>query len=81
MRADSSPRRGITPDVGVNIAMGYVPFDGTLDKNGFPCGKIGQQFKAHLPPKYADTLGVPVEAKIVKMPFTPSHYANIRDKT
>ncbi len=68
------------PDIGTNIAMGYVPFDGTLDKNGFPCGTIGQRFKAHLPPEYADTPGVPVDAEIVKMPFTSSHHANIREK-
>ena len=24
------------PDIKQNIAMGYVPFDGDLDKNGFP---------------------------------------------
>ena len=68
------------PDIGANIAMGYVPFDGALDKNGFPCGTIGKKFKAHLPPEYADIPGAPVDAEIVKMPFTPSHYANIRDK-
>ena len=43
------------PDIKQNIAMGYVPFDGDLDKNGFPKGKIGQKFKAHLPDEYADT--------------------------
>ena len=68
------------PDIKQNIAMGYVPFDGDLDKNGFPKGKIGQKFKAHLPDEYADTPDVPVDAEVVPMPFTPSHYANIREK-
>ena len=45
--------------------MGYVPFDGDLDKNGFPKGKIGQKFKAHLPDEYADTPDVPVDAEVV----------------
>ena len=29
------------PEKSQNIAMGYVPFDGTLNANGFPKGKIG----------------------------------------
>ena len=31
-----------------NIAMGYVPFDGTLNANGFPKGKVGTKYKVHL---------------------------------
>ena len=37
------------PEQGRNIAMGYVPFDGTLNKNGFPIGNYGRKFKVHLP--------------------------------
>jgi aminomethyltransferase len=29
--------------------MGYVPFDGTLNSNGFPKGKVGTKYKVHLP--------------------------------
>ena len=33
------------PEKKQNIAMGYVPFDGTLNANGFPKGKVGQNSK------------------------------------
>ena len=36
------------PEKGQNIAMGYVPFDGTLNANGFPKGKVGTKYKVHL---------------------------------
>lgn len=67
------------PDLKRNIAMGYVPFDGTLNKHGFPMGNIGQQFKVHLPDEYADTPGVPVDAEVVPMPFTRSVNPNTRE--
>ena len=41
------------PEKKTNIAMGYVPFDGTLNPNGFPKNKIGTKFKVHLPEKYS----------------------------
>lgn len=69
------------PDIKQNIAMGYVPFDGSVDKNGFPTGQVGQRYKAHLPPEYSITPNMPVDAEVVKMPFTQSHYANIREKS
>ena len=34
--------------------MGYVPFDGTLNANGFPKGKVGTKYKVHLPEKYSE---------------------------
>ena len=37
--------------------MGYVPFDGTLNSNGFPKGKVGTKYKVHLPEKYSDKPG------------------------
>ena len=40
------------PEKKTNIAMGYVPYDGTLNANGFPKGKPGSKFKSHLPEKY-----------------------------
>ena len=36
------------PEKKTNIAMGYVPFDGTLNANGFPKGKVGTKYKVHL---------------------------------
>ena len=45
------------PEKKTNIAMGYVPFDGTLNSNGFPKGKVGTKFKVHLPEKYSETPG------------------------
>ena len=67
------------PEGGTNIAMGYVPFDGSLNRHGFPIGNFGQKFKAHLPDEFAETAGQPVEAEVVPLPFTPSVNANTRD--
>ena len=59
--------------------MGYVPFDGTLNSNGFPKGKVGTKFKVHLPEKYSDTPGTPVDAVVVDIPFKESYNANTRE--
>jgi aminomethyltransferase len=67
------------PEKGTNIAMGYVPFDGTLNANGFPKWEVGKKFKVHLPDIYADTPGEPVDAVTVEIPFTESHNANTRE--
>ena len=67
------------PEKGQNIAMGYVPFDGTLNANGFPKGKAGTKYKVHLPVEYSDTPGTPVDAVVVDMPFTESYNANTRE--
>jgi len=67
------------PEKGQNIAMGYVPFDGTLNANGFPKGKAGTKYKVHLPAEYSDTPGTPVDAVVVDMPFTESYNANTRE--
>ncbi len=67
------------PEQKRNIAMGYVPFDGTLSKNGFPVGNVGQKFKVHLPDQYCDTPGTPVDAEVVSIPFTESFNANTRE--
>ena len=67
------------PEKGKNIAMGYVPFDGTLNANGFPRGKVGSKFKVHLPEKYSDKPGEPVDAVVVDIPFTESYNANTRE--
>ena len=67
------------PEKGVNIAMGYVPFDGTLNANGFPKGKVGTKYKIHLPEKYSETPGTPVDAVVVDIPFKQSFNANTRE--
>ena len=67
------------PEKKQNIAMGYVPFNGTLNANGFPKGAIGTKYKVHLPAKYSDTPGKPVDAVIVDIPFKESFNANTRD--
>jgi aminomethyltransferase len=67
------------PEKKTNIAMGYVPFDGTLNANGFPKGKVGTKYKVHLPEKYSNTPGKPVDAVIVDIPFKESFNANTRE--
>ena len=67
------------PEKKQNIAMGYVPFDGTLNANGFPKGKVGSKFKVHLPEKYSETPGKPVDAVVVDIPFKESYNANTRE--
>jgi glycine cleavage system aminomethyltransferase T len=67
------------PEKGQNIAMGYVPYDGTLNANGFPKGKTGTKYKVHLPAEYSDKPGTPVDAIVVDIPFTESFNANTRE--
>ena len=67
------------PEKKTNIAMGYVPYDGTLNANGFPKGKPGTKFKIHLPEKYLEKPGEPVDAVVVDIPFTESYNANTRE--
>ncbi len=81
---DSDPVGFITspwfhPEKNQNIAMGYVPYDGTLNKNGFPKGNPGKKFKVHLPNCYSETPGVPVDAVVVDLPFTDSFNPNTRE--
>jgi len=56
-----------------------VPFDGTLNANGLPKNKVGTKYKVHLPAKYSDTPGKPVDAVIVAIPFKESFNANTRE--
>ena len=67
------------PEKKQNIAMGYVPFDGTLNSNGFPKGKVGTKYKIHLPEKYSEKPGTPVDAVVVDIPFKESFNANTRE--
>ena len=41
--------------------------------------KIGKKFKVHLPEKYSDKPGTPVDAVIVDIPFKESYNANTRE--
>ncbi|MDA9610541.1 aminomethyl transferase family protein [Alphaproteobacteria bacterium] len=59
-----------SPELGTNIAMGYVPYDKKT---------IGTSFKIHLPDEYCETPGTPVDGVIVEMPFRPSVNANARE--
>jgi aminomethyltransferase len=59
-----------SPELGTNIAMGYVPYEKKA---------IGNQFKFHLPDEYCDTPGQPVDGEIVEMPFRPSVNPNARE--
>jgi len=67
------------PEKKQNIAMGYIPFDGTLNKNGFPKGNVGTKFKIYLPEIYSEFLEKPVDAVVVDMPFTQSVNSNTRE--
>ena len=64
------------PEKGTNIAMGYVPFEGNLNTNGFPIGNFGKKYKVHLPKKYSNK---PVNATVVPIPFTQSYNKNTRE--
>ena len=56
-----------------------VPFDGTINKNGFPKGNVGDKFKVHLPKKYCEKGSNPVDAVVVDIPFTESYNPNTRE--
>ena len=64
------------PEKKTNIAMGYVPYEGNLNNNGFPTGNFGKKYKVHLPKKYSNK---PVDATVVPIPFTESFHANTRE--
>ncbi|MGI9306208.1 MAG: aminomethyl transferase family protein [Gammaproteobacteria bacterium] len=68
------------PERQTNIAMGYVPFDGALNKNGLPVASYGRRFLAHLPDEYAEKPGEPAAAEVVPMPFSQSHFPNTRER-
>ena len=59
--------------------MGYVPYEGKLNNNGFPIGNFGKKYKVHLPEKYSDKPGTPVDAVTVDIPFKESYNANTRE--
>ncbi|WP_168016120.1 glycine cleavage T C-terminal barrel domain-containing protein [Halomonas salinarum] len=60
-----------SPELGTNIAMGYVPVE---------MQAVGTRLKVWLPDQYADQIGVPVDAEIVPMPFRQSVNLNARER-
>ena len=72
---DSAPVGYVTspwysPELGANIAMGYVPWQ---------MRDIGTALVVHLPDEYAETPGVPVRAEVVEIPFRPSANPSARE--
>ena len=59
-----------SPELGSNIAMGYVPWD---------MRAVGTALKVQLPDPYADTPGTPVDAAVVEIPFRPSANPSARE--
>ncbi|WP_119167657.1 glycine cleavage T C-terminal barrel domain-containing protein [Algihabitans albus] len=59
-----------SPELGSNIAMGYVPLAQAT---------LGTRLKVHLPDLYAESPGQAVEAEVVEMPFRPSVNPNARE--
>lgn len=59
-----------SPELEVNIAMGYVP----LALSG-----VGTQLNVYLPDEYAEWPGEPVVAEVVAMPFRPSAHPSARE--
>lgn len=73
--ADEQPTGYVTspwysPEIGQNIAMGYVPVEHA---------EIGAELWVHLPEHYADVPGSPVAAQVVEMPFRESVNPNQRE--
>lgn len=59
-----------SPELGTNIAMGYVPWE---------MRKIGTSLEVHLPDEYSETIGKPVAALIEELPFRPSANPSARE--
>ncbi|MCH7888746.1 MAG: aminomethyl transferase family protein [Proteobacteria bacterium] len=59
-----------SPELGVNIAMGYVPW---------AMRELGTALKVWLPDQYAETPGRPVDAEVVEVPFRPSVNPSARE--
>ncbi|MEW1981364.1 glycine cleavage T C-terminal barrel domain-containing protein [Citricoccus sp. NPDC079358] len=59
-----------SPELGHNIAMGYVPVGLTA---------VGTELWVHLPEQYAEETGRPVAAEVVEVPFRPSVNPNQRE--
>ncbi|MEY8840612.1 aminomethyltransferase family protein [Cribrihabitans sp. XS_ASV171] len=60
-----------SPDLGTNIALGYVP-------NAFT--EIGTPLKVALPEPYAEEAGAAVSAQVAEVPFVPSAHPSAREQ-
>jgi aminomethyltransferase len=60
-----------SPELGANIAMGYVPLE---------MAAIGTALTVWLPEQYAEIPGHPVEAKVAAMPFRASANPSARER-
>ena len=60
-----------SPDLGTNIALGYVPWE---------LSEIGTQLQVELPEMYAEASGQPVSGVVSKVPFVPSAHPSAREQ-
>jgi glycine cleavage system aminomethyltransferase T len=60
-----------SPELGTNIALGYVPVE---------LAALDTELVVDLPDQYADTPGRPVPAVVVEVPFRPSVNPNTRER-
>lgn len=60
-----------SPELGHNIALGYVPWG---------VSALGTPFKVELPEAYSEESGQPVDAEVVEVPFRPSKHPSAREK-
>jgi glycine cleavage system aminomethyltransferase T len=59
-----------SPELNTNIALAWVPFTSS---------EVGTKLLVRLPDEYSEISGVPVEAKIVEVPFRESVTPNKRE--
>ena len=60
-----------SPELGVNIALAYVPWDKTA---------TGTPLKVELPEAYCETSGHAVDAEVCEVPFRPSENPSARER-
>ena len=60
-----------SPELGHNIALGYVPWN---------LSGLGTPFRVELPEAYVEVSGQPVDAEVVKVPFRPSNTPSARER-
>lgn len=60
-----------SPELGHNIALGYVPWE---------MSAVGTPFRVELPEAYTETSGQPVNAEVVEVPFRPSKNPSARER-
>jgi len=59
-----------SPELGTNIALGYVPFE---------LSAIGTRLQVALPAQYCEVVGKPVAAEVCEVPFRPSVNPSARE--